>query len=118
MAGGCVLVCVCGVRVNPDFMVDALHAGYLQYLISPLKNNTVPGQFSEWFDGESMVNRGIRLSPWEPPRLLWAAVEGLCGVTMDGPDCTVAPARPPDWRWLALRRMPLSGRPSHILPGG
>lgn len=93
------------VNTNPGFMVDALHASYLQYLLDPLKNNTVPGQFSEWFDGESLVNRGMRLSPWEPPRLLWAAVEGLCGAKPGPEGFTVAPARPSEWSWLALRRM-------------
>ncbi len=90
----------------PEFMVDSLHASYLQYLLDPLKNNTVPGQFSEWFDGESMVNRGMRLSPWEPPRLLWAAVEGLCGAKPGVDGYTIAPAWPAEWKWLALRRLP------------
>lgn len=94
-------------RVNPEFMVEALHASYLQYLLDPLKNNTVPGQFSEWFDGESLVNRGMRLSPWEPPRLLWAAIEGLCGTkAKPGGGYTVAPTRPLNWKWTALRRLP------------
>jgi hypothetical protein len=93
-------------RTDPAFMVGALHASYLHYLVDPLKNNTVPGQFSEWFDGESLVNRGMRLSPWEPPRLLWAAVEGLCGAKSIRDGYEVAPARPRSWKWLALRRMP------------
>jgi hypothetical protein len=91
---------------QPEFMVQSLHAGYVHYLVDPLKNNTVPGQFSEWFDGESLVNRGMRLSPWEPPRLLWAAVEGLCGAKSTEEGYEVAPARPGNWKWLALRRMP------------
>lgn len=96
-------------KVNPEFMVEALHSSYLQYLLDPLKNNTVPGQFAEWFDGESLVNRGMRLSPWEPPRLLWAAVEGLCGAKAkpDG-SYVVAPKRPRNWKWTALRRLPCS----------
>ena len=48
---------------SPEFMVNSLHAGYQHYLVDPRKNNTVPGQFSEWFDGESLVNRGMCLSP-------------------------------------------------------
>jgi hypothetical protein len=91
---------------QPEFMVQSLHASYVHYLVDPLKNNTVPGQFSEWFDGESLVNRGMRLSPWEPPRLLWAAVEGLCGAKSTEDGYEVAPARPGNWKWLALRRMP------------
>ncbi len=93
-------------RAYPEYMIDSLHASYLQYLLDPLKNNTVPGQFSEWFDGDSLVNRGMRLSPWEPPRLLWAAVEGLCGVKAGNGRCTVSPTHPEHWKWLALRRMP------------
>lgn len=93
-------------KLNPEFMVRALHAGYVQYLVDPLKNNTVPGQFSEWFDGESLVNRGMRLSPWEPPRLLWAAVEGLCGAKGGIDGYELAPNRPPGWSWLAIRRLP------------
>lgn len=92
--------------MNPEFMVDIIHASYLQYLLNPLKNNTVPGQFSEWFDGESLVNRGMRLSPWEPPRLLWAAVEGLCGARPTTEGYELCPNMPPDWKWLALRRLP------------
>ncbi|MGI6295061.1 MAG: amylo-alpha-1,6-glucosidase [Armatimonadota bacterium] len=93
-------------RTFPEYMIESLHAGYLQYMLDPLKNNTVPGEFSEWFDGESLVNRGMRLSPWEPPRLLWAAVEGLCGVKVENGKCTVSPTHPEHWKWLALRRMP------------
>jgi len=48
----------------------------------------------------------MRLSPWEPPRLLWAAVEGLFGVNIGSRTCTVAPIHPPGWKWMALRRLP------------
>ena len=102
---------VAAAKTIPEFMVGALHASYKQYLIDPLKNNTVPGQFSEWFDGESLVNRGMRLSPWEPPRLVWAAVEGLCGARPSPSGCEVSPIRSPGWNWLALRRMPCPGGP-------
>jgi len=55
-------------KYHPEFMVRGLREGYWSYLANPRKNNTVPGQFSEWFDGESLVNRGMRLSPWEPKK--------------------------------------------------
>ena len=70
----------------------------------------MPGQFSEWFDGESLVNRGMRLSPWEPPRFLWAAVEGVCGLTLTGDQPQINPLVPPSWKWVALRRLPYAGR--------
>ncbi len=97
-------------KYHPEAMVRGLHDGYRAYLADPRKNNTVPGQFSEWFDGESLVNRGMRLSPWEPPRYLWAAIEGLAGVNIEGDRLRIEPRLPPDWKWLVLRRLPYRGR--------
>ncbi len=97
-------------RYHPDFMVTALRSSFAHYAADPKANNTVPGQFSEWFDGESLVNRGMRLSPWEPPRFLWAAVEGVCGLTLTPTAARVNPLIPPDWKWVALRRLPYHGR--------
>ena len=90
---------------HPEFMVRALHASFEHYARDPKKNYTVPGQFSEWVDGESLVNRGMRLSPWEPPRFLWAAVEGVCGVMLDANTIGFNPLLPSDWRWVGLRRL-------------
>jgi hypothetical protein len=94
---------------HPDFMVKALRSSFEHYAEDPRRYNTVPGQFSEWFDGESLVNRGMRLSPWEPPRFLWAAIEGVCGLTLTGDLPQIQPLVPAGWRWLALRRVPYHG---------
>jgi glycogen debranching enzyme len=94
---------------HPEFMVKALRSSFEHYAKDPCRYNTVPGQFSEWFDGESLVNRGMRLSPWEPPRFLWAAIEGVCGLTLTGDLPRIQPLVPADWRWLALRRVPHHG---------
>jgi hypothetical protein len=91
---------------HPEFMVKALRSSFEHYAEDPRRYNTVPGQFSEWFDGESLVNRGMRLSPWEPPRFLWAAIEGVCGLTLTGDLPQIRPLIPANWRWLALRRVP------------
>ena len=91
---------------HPEFMVKALRSSFEHYAEDPCRYNTVPGQFSEWFDGESLVNRGMRLSPWEPPRFLWAAIEGICGFTLTGELPQIQPLVPEDWTWLALRRVP------------
>ena len=96
-------------RYHPEFMVKALRSSFEHYKKSPKANNTVPGQFSEWFDGESLVNRGMRLSPWEPPRFLWAAVEGVCGLMLTIGAPRVDPIIPPDWKWVALRQCPYHG---------
>ncbi len=99
-------------KIYPDTMARNLRQGYAQYLRDPKIFNTVPGQFSEWFDGESLVNRGMRLSPWEPPRYLWAAIEGACGLGLaEAPArLRVAPLMPSGWRWLGVRCLPLGGR--------
>jgi len=97
-------------RYHPEFMVNALRASFEHYARDPRKHNTVPGQFSEWFDGDSLVNRGMRLSPWEPPRFLWAAIEGVCGLTLSGDRLQINPLIPADWKWVALRRLPYHRR--------
>jgi Mannosylglycerate hydrolase MGH1-like glycoside hydrolase domain len=95
---------------HPEFMVRALRASFEHYARDPRKNNTVPGQFSEWVDGESLVNRGMRLSPWEPPRFLWAAVEGVCGVTLSTGHIGLSPLLPSDWQWMGIRRLAYHGQ--------
>lgn len=75
---------------SPEFMAHALSTTFRSYSRDPLRFNTVPGQFSEWLDGETLVNRGMMLSPWFPPRYLWAAIEGMAGLDLlsggcDGP---------------------------------
>jgi hypothetical protein len=97
---------------HPEFMVRALSASYAHYNRHPRVFNTVPGQFSEWFDGESLINRGMRLSPWEPPRFLWAAVEGVCGVMVSPDQPGIRPLIPADWKWVALADVAYHG--NHI----
>jgi hypothetical protein len=96
-------------RYHPDAMVEALRSSFEHYSAAPRKHNTVPGQFSEYFDGEGLVNKGMRLSPWEPPRFLWAAVEGICGVSLAAAEPCVEPLIPRHWRWVALRNLPHRG---------
>ena len=95
---------------HPEFMVRALRSSFEHYARDPKKNNTVPGQFSELVDGESLVNRGMRLSPWEPPRFLWAAVEGVCGVKLSTERIGLSPLLPRDWHWVGVRRLFYHGR--------
>ena len=99
-------------KIYPDAMARNLKQSYAQYLRDPKIYNTVPGQFSEWFDGESLVNRGMRLSPWEPPRYLWAAITGACGLFIGRAPKTyrVDPLMPSGWTWLGVRALRLAGR--------
>lgn len=96
-------------RYHPEFMVRALRSSFAHYAVDPKKNNTVPGQFSEWFDGESLTNKGMRLSPWEPPRFLWAVIEGVCGFTLTQKVPKIVPLIPENWSWIGLRRVPFKG---------
>ncbi|GAC1543484.1 MAG: hypothetical protein NVS3B16_09900 [Vulcanimicrobiaceae bacterium] len=97
-------------RFNTTFMAEALAASFRHYSIDPGKNNTVPGQFSEWLHGETLVNEGMMLSPWFPPRYLWAAIEGAAGLDVSAGLPRVSPRLAPDWKWLGVRHLPYRGR--------
>ena len=71
------------------------------------ERNTVPGEFGEWFDGGSLTNRGMYLSPWTGAKYLWAVAEtigGLDGYRTSGRPHLV-PIRPQGWRWMAAARV-------------
>jgi len=95
---------------NPEFMAYALSTSFRHYSADPLRNNTVPGQFSEWLHGETLVNQGMMLSPWFPPRYVWAAIEGAGGLDMSGSKPNLVPRLARDWKWLAVRNLPLRGK--------
>jgi hypothetical protein len=97
-------------RFNTTFMAEALAASFRHYSSDPRRNNTVPGQFSEWLHGETLVNEGMMLSPWFPPRYLWAAIEGAAGLDISGGLPRVSPRLSPDWKWLGVRHLPYGGR--------
>ena len=97
-------------RTHPQIMVESLRRSYGQYVADPRVFNTVPGQFSEWSDGQTLVNRGMRLSPWEAPRFLWAAIEGMVGLLPEHEVVTLEPHLPPDWQWLRVHELPYRGQ--------
>jgi len=74
--------------------------------------NTVPGQFGEWFDGGSLTNRGMYLSPWTGAKYLWALAETACG--LDGYRTSgrphLVPLLPAHWSWAAAVRVHWGGR--------
>ncbi|MBD5604216.1 MAG: hypothetical protein IAI48_03885 [Candidatus Eremiobacteraeota bacterium] len=69
--------------------------------------NTVPGQFAEWFDGGSLTNRGMYMSPWTSAKYLWAVAETVCG--LDGYRTSgrlhLSPIVPSGWAWTAAARV-------------
>ncbi|MBC5825299.1 MAG: hypothetical protein GIX02_10830 [Candidatus Eremiobacteraeota bacterium] len=94
----------------PDFMAYALSVSFRHYSRDPKRNNTVPGQFSEWLHGETLVNEGMMLSPWFPPRYLWAAIEGAAGLDTSTGSLSVNPRLAPDWKWCAVQNLPYCGQ--------
>ncbi|HEY1656274.1 MAG TPA: hypothetical protein VGF86_14305 [Candidatus Tumulicola sp.] len=96
-------------RFAPDIMLEALQKTFAHYARDPRATNTVPGEFSEWLHGETMVNEGMMLSPWTPPRYLWAAIEGTCGLEPTVEGARIEPRLPPSWSWLGARNVPLRG---------
>ncbi len=97
-------------RFNSEFMAYALGTSFKFYSRDPRRNNTVPGQFSEWLHGETLVNQGMMLSPWFPPRYVWAAVEGVAGLDITSQPPALDPRLAPDWKWLGMRNVPFRGR--------
>jgi hypothetical protein len=97
-------------RFNPQFMAYALSTSFRHYSSNPLRNNTVPGQFSEWLHGETHANQGMMLSPWFPPRFLWAAVEGAAGLDLSEGTPKLVPRLSPDWKWMGVRNLLVAGK--------
>ena len=69
----------------------------------------VPGQFPEWFHGETYQSLGMAMSPWMPPTYLWLGIEGLAGLQATPAGLAVTPHLPPTWTWLGLRNLPYRG---------
>jgi Bacterial alpha-L-rhamnosidase 6 hairpin glycosidase domain len=100
------LFALAAARFNPGFMAYALGTSFQHYSRDPGRNNTVPGQFSEWLHGETLANQGMMLSPWYPPRYLWAAIEGAAGFDIGAKQLICSPRLPPQWKWLGVRNLP------------
>ncbi|MBV8149696.1 MAG: hypothetical protein JO092_11430, partial [Candidatus Eremiobacteraeota bacterium] len=74
--------------------------------------NTVPGEFAEWFDGGSLSNRGMYLSPWTGAKFLWAVAEtvgALDGYRTSGRP-HLSPLCPKGWQWVAAARIRWGGK--------
>jgi glycogen debranching enzyme len=95
----------------PESAVHWLEAIYTS-MEAGASRNTVPGQFGEWFDGGSLTNRGMYLSPWTGAKYLWAVAETVCG--LDGYRTSgrphFSPILPPGWNWTAGARVHWGGR--------
>jgi hypothetical protein len=94
-----------------DQCVRFLSATY-EIMETGSSHNTVPSEFAEWFDGGSLSNRGMYLSPWTSAKYLWAVAEtigGLDGYRTSGRP-HLAPIRPTGWQWTAAARVHWGGK--------
>jgi hypothetical protein len=57
-----------------------------------------------------LVNQGMMLSPWFPPRYLWAAIEGAAGLDLSYDPPRVEPHPAPDWQWMGVQNLPYRGQ--------
>jgi glycogen debranching enzyme len=81
----------------------------------PRQYNVVPGEFSEYFNGDDLVERGMPLSPFVPGIFIWSGLEGLFGMTPHAAGLTINPAFPEGWSWMAISKMPYRGNPLTVL---
>jgi hypothetical protein len=105
-------VAYAGRRLYPDRVVEMMAAIFaLSEIDNPAdEGHLVPGEFPEWFDGETWKSRGMAMSPWMPPTYLWLGVEGLAGVTPTAGNMAVDPNLPANWDWLIMRDLPYCGQ--------
>ncbi|HTV72690.1 MAG TPA: GH116 family glycosyl hydrolase [Candidatus Acidoferrales bacterium] len=96
-------------KYSPTLMAKALAMSFRHFSRDPRRNDTVPGQFSEWLHGEILVNQGMMLSPWDAPRYLWAAIEGAAGLEVHWNEAKINPALAAEWRWLIAVNVPYRG---------
>jgi hypothetical protein len=95
-------------KYSPAFMAHALSTSFRNYSADPRRNNTVPGQFSEWLHGETLVNEGMMLSPGFRPatcgRRSRHGRPGYRGWYGQGLSRLA-----PDWKWLGVQNLPYRG---------
>jgi hypothetical protein len=108
-----------GAEGLPDFTLRALRGTFLLSTRNdPIHYNVVPGEFSEYFNGNNLIQKGMPLSPFVPGIYIWTALEGLVGIFPHPTILWVAPAMPRGWDWMAVSNIPYRGSPLTILADG
>lgn len=68
-----------------------------------------PGEFAEYFHGDSGVNLGMALSPWTAPTFIWCVMEGLLGASWRADEPSFNPSWPSGWETVAIDNMRHAG---------
>jgi hypothetical protein len=101
---------------SPDLIVQALRSTRLLADRPDFDRcNVTPGEFPEYFNGDDLVQRGHPRSTFIHGSYMWAAWEGLLGLTPRAKGLEVNPQLPSGWGWVALSRMPYRGSPLTLL---
>jgi glycogen debranching enzyme len=99
-------------RYDPDAALAAIEM-VARPLVDPMEPevNVHPAEFSEWFDGDTGVNRGMHLSPWVAPTFIWAVLEGLLGLRWQKGQAAFHPNWPTEWNQISVSNMPSAEGP-------
>jgi glycogen debranching enzyme len=93
-------------QMDPNRALDALLRVARPVVEPPKDANVLPGEFAEFFDGDTGVNLGMHLSPWVAPTFIWATLEGLLGLEWKQGRPHFQPNWPDDWHEVRLRNLP------------
>ncbi len=101
---------------RPDLVLKALRGTLLLADREDFERyNVTPGEFPEYFNGDDLVQRGNSRSTFIHGSYIWAAIEGLMGITPHADGIDVNPVLPDGWGWIALSNVPYRGYPLSIL---
>ncbi len=100
----------------PDLIIKALRSTRLLADRPDFDQvNVTPGEFPEYFNGDDLLQRGAPRSTFIHGSYLWAAWEGLLGLTPHASGLEVNPVLPAGWDWAALSQLPFRGAPLTLL---
>jgi glycogen debranching enzyme len=100
----------------PDLVVKALRSTRLLADRPDFDQaNVTPGEFPEYFNGDDLLQRGAPRSTFIHGSYLWAAWEGLLGLTPHADMLEVNPVLPTSWDWAAISQLPFRGAPLTLL---
>ncbi|MDB6093082.1 MAG: hypothetical protein JWM32_644 [Verrucomicrobia bacterium] len=100
----------------PDLIVQALKGTRLLGDRPDFDHfNVTPGEFPEYYNGDDLIQRGHPRSTFIHGSYMWAAWEGLMGLTPRASGLEVNPVLPTGWKWTALSRISYRGAPLTLL---
>ncbi len=96
----------------PDLTLKALRGTWLlTEREDPARYNVVPAELPEYFNGDDLVQVGQPRSTFLHGIYIWAALEGLLGLSPRPNVLQVNPSLPTGWNWIAVSQLPYRGFP-------